>query len=123
MYSVATDQDIQDMARGAVFLGSGGGGDPYVGELYLRRQLAEGRQARIVKAAELPDDAFVISIGRRRRTDRAGRTPGQHQHAAAAAGKQASSSMAAKSMRSSARRSAARTRCSRSRSAREPASR
>jgi uncharacterized protein len=62
MYSVATDQDIQDMARGAVFLGSGGGGDPYVGELYLRRQLAEGRQARIVKAAELPDDAFVISI-------------------------------------------------------------
>ena len=62
MYSVATDQDIQDMARGAVFLGSGGGGDPYVGELYLRRQLAEGRQARIVKAAELSDDAFVISI-------------------------------------------------------------
>jgi uncharacterized protein len=62
MYSVATDQDIQDMARGAVFLGSGGGGDPYVGELYLRRQLAEGRPARIVKAAELPDDAFVISI-------------------------------------------------------------
>ena len=62
MYSVATDQDIQDMARGAVFLGSGGGGDPYVGELYLRRQLTEGRQARIVKAAELPDDAFVISI-------------------------------------------------------------
>jgi len=62
MYSVATDQDIQDMARGAVFLGSGGGGDPYVGELYLRRQLAEGRQARIVKAAELSNDAFVISI-------------------------------------------------------------
>jgi uncharacterized protein len=62
MHIVATDQDIQDMARGAVFLGSGGGGDPYVGELYLRRQLAEGRPARIVKATELPDDAFVISI-------------------------------------------------------------
>ena len=62
MQTIATDQDIQDMARGAVFLGSGGGGDPYVGELYLRQQLAEGRNARIVKATELADDAFVISI-------------------------------------------------------------
>lgn len=62
MYTIETDQDVQDMARGAVFLGSGGGGDPYVGELYLRHQLSEGRQARIVKAAELPDDAFVVSI-------------------------------------------------------------
>lgn len=62
MYSIATDLDVQDMARGAVLLGSGGGGDPYVGELYLRHQLAEGRSAKIVKAAELPDDAFVVSI-------------------------------------------------------------
>lgn len=62
MQIIETDQDIQDMARGAVFLGSGGGGDPYVGELYLRRQRAEGRHARVVKAAELPDDAFVVSI-------------------------------------------------------------
>jgi uncharacterized protein len=62
MQTIATDLDIKDMARGAVFLGSGGGGDPYVGELYLRRQLVEGRAARIVKANELADDAFVISI-------------------------------------------------------------
>jgi len=62
MLSIASVEDIQDMARGAVFLGSGGGGDPYVGELYLRQQLVEGRQARIVKAADLADDAFVISI-------------------------------------------------------------
>lgn len=62
MQTIDTDLDIQDMARGAVFLGSGGGGDPYVGELYLRSQLAEGRKARIIKAAELPDDAFVLSI-------------------------------------------------------------
>jgi len=62
MLTIASDQDIQDMARGAVFLGSGGGGDPYVGELYLRQQLAEGRHAQIIKASELADDAFVISI-------------------------------------------------------------
>jgi DUF917 family protein len=62
MYTIATDQDVQDMARGAVFLGSGGGGDPYVGELYVRQQLVEGRPPRIVSAHELPDDAFVVSI-------------------------------------------------------------
>ena len=62
MLTIASDQDIQDMARGAVFLGSGGGGDPYVGELYLRQQLAEGREAKVVRASELADDAFVISI-------------------------------------------------------------
>jgi DUF917 family protein len=62
MYTVGTEEDIKDMARGAVFLGSGGGGDPYVGELYLRRQLIEGRAAQIAKASELPDDAFVVSI-------------------------------------------------------------
>jgi DUF917 family protein len=62
MQTIATDLDIKDMARGAVFLGTGGGGDPYVGELYLRRQLVEGRSAQIIKADELPDDAFVISI-------------------------------------------------------------
>ncbi len=31
MYTITTDLDVQDMARGAVFLGAGGGGDPYVG--------------------------------------------------------------------------------------------
>ena len=62
MYTITSDLDVRDMARGAVLLGSGGGGDPYVGELYLRNQLAEGRSPKIVKAAELADDAFVVSI-------------------------------------------------------------
>lgn len=50
------------MARGAVFLGAGGGGDPYVGELFLSQELSEGRRARIIDAAELADDAFVVCI-------------------------------------------------------------
>lgn len=50
------------MARGAVFLGSGGGGDPYVGELFLRQKLAEGRHAKVIDAAELADDTFVVCI-------------------------------------------------------------
>lgn len=62
MKKIDSVQKIQDMARGAVFLGSGGGGDPYVGELFLRQQLAEGRPAQVVAAEELADDAFVVCI-------------------------------------------------------------
>jgi len=62
MFTVEKDIDVQDMARGAVLLGAGGGGDPYVGELYLRNQLVEGRCPKVIKASELADDAFVLSI-------------------------------------------------------------
>lgn len=62
MRMIETVQEIQDMARGAVFLGSGGGGDPYVGELFLRQQLVEGRPAKVIAASELADDAFVVCI-------------------------------------------------------------
>ena len=62
MTSIETVQDIQDAARGAVFLGAGGGGDPYVGELFLRDQLSKGHAARIIAPAALDDDAFVLSI-------------------------------------------------------------
>ena len=62
MYVISTDLDVQDMARGAALLGSGGGGDPYIGELYLRQQFSEGRSARVVKATEVADDAFVVAI-------------------------------------------------------------
>jgi uncharacterized protein len=60
--SIDSVQDIQDTARGAVFLGAGGGGDPYVGELFLRSQLSAGRRPRIESLEELADDAFVISV-------------------------------------------------------------
>lgn len=62
MYEVKDSQVVKDMANGAVFLGSGGGGDPYIGELFLVRQIESGVFPKIVKAAELNDDDFVISI-------------------------------------------------------------
>ncbi|MEG7359853.1 DUF917 domain-containing protein [Pseudomonas citronellolis] len=52
----------QDLARGAVLLGTGGGGDPHVGELFLRRQLQRGLQPRLLPLAELADEAFVVSV-------------------------------------------------------------
>jgi uncharacterized protein len=62
MRHIKSLQEIRDMARGAVFLGSGGGGDPYVGEVFLARQLEQGRRPVIITAGELADDAFVLSI-------------------------------------------------------------
>jgi DUF917 family protein len=62
MFEVTTAQQVQDMARGAVFLGSGGGGDPYVGELFLRNQIEQGHRPRIVDPASLPADALVVGV-------------------------------------------------------------
>jgi uncharacterized protein len=59
---VTTIEQVRDMARGAVFLGAGGGGDPYVGELFLLQQLEAGRKVNVIQASELKDDAFVLSI-------------------------------------------------------------
>ena len=54
--------DITDMARGAVLLGTGGGGDPYVGQLFLQAQLKAGRFPKVIASEAIADDAFVLSI-------------------------------------------------------------
>ena len=59
---VGSIQDVRDMARGAVLLGAGGGGDPYIGELFVAAQIKRGNLPRIVASDTLADDAFVLSI-------------------------------------------------------------
>ena len=39
-----TLEDVEDLARGAAILGTGGGGDPYLGGLMLRQVLLDGLQ-------------------------------------------------------------------------------
>ncbi|MEO3869796.1 DUF917 domain-containing protein [Nonomuraea sp. B12E4] len=51
---------LRDLAEGAAVLGTGGGGDPYVGRLLVEQQLRAGRSIRIVQVDELPDDALVL---------------------------------------------------------------
>ncbi|MFK7887734.1 MAG: DUF917 domain-containing protein [Gammaproteobacteria bacterium] len=53
---------IKDLARGAVLLGTGGGGDPYVGQLLLQQEVRQGRFVEVIKASELDDDALVVSV-------------------------------------------------------------
>ena len=56
-----TIDDLPDLARGAAFLGTGGGGNPYVGRLMVERAMREtGRELELLDLADVPDDAFVI---------------------------------------------------------------
>ena len=54
--------DIKDVARGAVLLGTGGGGDPYIGELFLQAQLEQGRSPHVIPVDAVADDTLVITI-------------------------------------------------------------
>jgi len=53
-------EDLTDLARGAAFLGTGGGGDPYVGQLMVRQAIAAGGTVEIIALEDVPDDALVI---------------------------------------------------------------
>lgn len=55
-----TSENIEDLALGAAILGAGGGGDPYLGKLMVRKALAGGGNIALLAPYELPDDALVI---------------------------------------------------------------
>jgi len=55
-----TSDQLRDLAVGAAFLGTGGGGDPYVGRLMVQRCLDEGLSVEIIDPKELDDTALVI---------------------------------------------------------------
>lgn len=52
---------LPDLARGAALLGSGGGGDPYVGRLMVARALRSGARVTVWSLDEVPDDALVVA--------------------------------------------------------------
>ncbi len=53
-----TEDRLEALVIGAAVLGTGGGGDPYVGRLMARRALAEHGPVTVLDPAELPDDAL-----------------------------------------------------------------
>lgn len=56
-------QHLVDLAAGAAFLGTGGGGDPYIYRLATMGALAEHGDVELVSLDDLPDDALVVSLG------------------------------------------------------------
>jgi DUF917 family protein len=58
-----TLDDMAALARGAAVLGTGGGGDPYIGRLLAEQALRASGPIEVVAIDQLPDDACVIPVG------------------------------------------------------------
>jgi len=54
-------EDVDDLARGAAILGTGGGGDPYIGKLMLIQVLSKGKKITLIDPRDVSDDSFIIS--------------------------------------------------------------
>jgi DUF917 family protein len=55
-----TEEILIDLCRGAAFLGTGGGGDPYIGRQIVLQAMSEGREVEIIDPSDLADDVLVI---------------------------------------------------------------
>lgn len=54
------EQEINDIALGAAILGTGGGGDPYIGKLMAITAIRKHGPVALVDPKEVPDDWFII---------------------------------------------------------------
>lgn len=52
---------LEDLARGAAFLGAGGGGDPYIGRLMAQQAIREFGMPEVVAAHDVPDSAEIYT--------------------------------------------------------------
>jgi len=53
-------EDMEDIAIGGAVLGTGGGGDPYIGKLMAQQAIRKHGPVRLVDVDSLPDDALVV---------------------------------------------------------------
>lgn len=54
------EEQLDDIAVGAAILGTGGGGDPYVGTLLAKEVVRRHGPVELVSVEEVPDDALVV---------------------------------------------------------------
>jgi DUF917 family protein len=52
--------ELEDIAIGAAILGTGGGGDPYVGKLLAQEAVRRYGPVQLASVDEVPDDGFVV---------------------------------------------------------------
>jgi DUF917 family protein len=62
MWSV-DEEALERLAIGAGILGTGGGGNPYIGKVHAKQLLAAGHTLTVVAPEEVADDALVTSVG------------------------------------------------------------
>lgn len=53
-------EHLKDLARGAALLGTGGGGDPFIGRLLVEQAMREHGPVTVLDPDELADDTLVI---------------------------------------------------------------
>lgn len=58
-----TEDDIEDLALGAVVLGAGGGGDPWIAKIMLREAIRRHGPIPLVDPDELDPEGLVLSVG------------------------------------------------------------
>lgn len=57
-----TEESIEKIAIGAAVLGTGGGGDPYVGKLLAKQAIKKYGPVKLISIEELEDDALVVPV-------------------------------------------------------------
>jgi len=57
------EAELEAIEIGAAILGTGGGGNPYIGKLRCREELRKGNRIDVIPLDELADDALVVSLG------------------------------------------------------------
>ena len=55
-------EDLEDIAIGGAILGTGGGGDPYVGKLMAQEAIKKHGPVRLVDVSEMADDALIVPV-------------------------------------------------------------
>ena len=58
-----TEDHLEAIATGAAILGTGGGGNPYIGRLRAREAIRQHGPVTVLAPEELPDDARVVCVG------------------------------------------------------------
>jgi DUF917 family protein len=59
---ILTANDVKDLAVGAAILGTGGGGDPYIGMLMALQAIEKGKKVSLVDSNEVDDNDLVIPV-------------------------------------------------------------
>lgn len=62
-FRILTEADLKPLALGAALLGTGGGGNPYIGMLRTRELMRRGAKIELMPLEALPDDAWVGEVG------------------------------------------------------------
>lgn len=59
---VVSAKDMEPIALGGAFLGTGGGGDPHIGKLMAQAAIAEHGPVSVIDAGEVADDALCVPV-------------------------------------------------------------